>query len=132
MDKAAFLVLLAVFSALTTTGCGDKISPQEVKVLEVMGQVQRGVETNNEYAQFEQSLAAAKAEIERLKQDGNPNPCFQGAVEKSYASYEIVSKAWQKKMTEKEEGRKADLEATLSFSLSFSAINLERAKKCYE
>ena len=124
--------MLVIFSALTTTGCGDKISPQEVRVLEVLGQVQRGVETNIEYARFEQSLAAAKAEIEMLKQDGNPNPCFQGAVEKSYASYEIVRKAWKKKLTEKEEERKADLDATLSFSLSFSAINIERAKKCYE
>jgi hypothetical protein len=132
MYKAAFLVLLVIFSALTTTGCADKISPQEVRVLEVLGQVQQGVETNNEYGRFELSLAAAKAEIEMLKQDGKPNPCFLSAVEKSYASYEIVRKAWKMKLTETEEGRKADLEATLSFSLSFSAINIERAKKCFE
>jgi hypothetical protein len=35
-------------------------------------------------------------------------------------------------MEEKDEGRKADMEMTMSFSLSFASINIEKANKCYE
>jgi hypothetical protein len=131
MYRAAVLVLTVIVFALNTTGCSDKISPQETRILEVLGEIQRGIEANIDYAGFEQSLVTAEAEIEMIKQDDKPNSCFQSAVEKSYASYEIARKAWKKKLTTKEENRKADLEMALTFSLSFSAINVERAKKCY-
>ena len=72
------------------------------------------------------------SEIEMLKQNNRINPCFQSAVEKCYASYEIARKAWDKKMTIEDESRKADMEMTLAFSLSFSAINIKRANQCYE
>jgi hypothetical protein len=131
MHKAAVLVLLVILSALNA-GCSPKITPQEAKVLVTLDEIQRGFEANIEYDKFVQLLMTAGAEIDMLKQNNKPNPCFQSAVEKCYASYEIAAKAWKKKMEEKDENRKADMEMTLSFSLSFSAINIERANKCYE
>ena len=131
MRKSAVLVLLIGLSVLNF-GCGPKITPQEAKVLVSLDEIQRAVEANVEYDQFVQLLMTAKAEIEMLEKSDKPNPCFQSAIEKCYASYEIARKAWQRKMAEKDENRKADMEMTLSFSLSFSAINIERANKCYE
>ncbi len=131
MHKAAVLVLLVVLSALNA-GCSPTISPQEAKVLVTLDEVQRGVEANIEYDQFVQLLTTAKAEIGMLKQNDKPNPCFQSAVGKCYASYEIAGKAWKRKIEETDENRKADMEMTLSFSLSFAAISIERANKCYE
>ena len=112
-------------------GCSPKITPQEAKVLVSLDEIQRGVEANIEYENFMRLLRTAGAEIELLKQSKNPNPCFQRAIEKCYASYEIAGKAWKKGQAEKNENRKADLEMALSFSMSFSAINIKRANNCY-
>jgi len=125
------MVLLVIFIALSA-GCSPKISPQEAKVLATLDEIQRGVEANIGYDQFVPLLMTAKAEIDMLKQNNTPNSCFQSAVERSYASYEIAGKAWQKKMVEKDENRKSEMEMAQSFSLSFAAININRANKCYE
>jgi len=100
--------------------------------LVVLDEVQRGVESNIDYGQFVQLLKTAKAEIEILKQNSNQNPCFTNAVKKCFASYEIARKAWKRKMEAKDEKRKEDMEMTLAFSLSFSALNIKKANKCYE
>ena len=121
--------LLAIM--LPGFGCSPKITPQEAKVLVSLNEIQRGVEANIEYENFLRLLRTAGAEIKLLKQSKNPNPCFQRAIEKCYASYEIAGKAWKKSQAEKDENRKADLEVALSFSMSFSAINIERANNCY-
>ena len=131
MQKAAVWILLAISSVLSG-GCSPKISPQEAKVLVVLDEIQRGVEENGDYDRFVQLLGTAKAELDMLRQNDKPNPCFLNAAEKCYASYEIARKAWQKKMEEKDEKRKADMEMALSFSLSFSAINIEKANQCYQ
>jgi hypothetical protein len=130
MDKAAFWVLIMV-GLVVMSSCSPEISPQEAKVLVALGEIQRGIEADMAYDQFVQRVNTAKAEIAALKKDDKANPCFQSAVERSYASYEIARKAWIKKMQENDENRKADLDMTLSFSLSFSSINIERANKCY-
>jgi hypothetical protein len=131
MHRAAVLVLLVILSVLNA-GCGPKISPQEAKVLVVLDQIQRDVENNIDYDGFVKLLGTAKAELDILRQSNKPNPCFLNAAEKCYASYEIARKAWQKKMEAKDENRKADMEMTLAFSLSFSSLNIEKANKCYE
>ena len=131
MQKTAVLVFLVILFLLNA-GCSPKISPQEAKVLVTLDEVQRGVEADINYDAFGQLLITAKAEIDMLKQGTKANPCFKSAVERCYASYEIAGKAWKKKMAEKDEIRKADMEMALSFSLSFAAINIERAGKCYE
>lgn len=131
MHKAAGLIIMLALSWLFC-GCGPKISPQEAKVLVALDEIQRGVEAGIDYERFMQLLGTAKAEIDMLKPGDQPNPCFPSAVEKAYASYEIAGKAWKRKMTEADEKRKADMDMALSFSMSFSSININKANKCYE
>lgn len=131
MFRAAVLVLLGLFSALNSS-CSPKITPQEAKVLVALDEIQRGVEEKIEYNQFVQLLETAEAELDTLSRSTKPNPCFLSAVEKCYASYEIARKAWQKMMEAKDQSKKADMEMTLSFSLSFSSINIQKANNCYK
>ncbi len=131
MHSAVVIILLIVFSFLPS-GCSPSITPEEAKVLVVLDEVQRGAESNIDYGQFLQLLKTAQAEIEILKQSSKKNPCFINAVTKCFASYEIAKKAWKRKMEAKDEKRKEDMEMTLAFSLSFSALNIEKANKCYK
>ena len=131
MQRAAAVLLLVLISFLTF-GCGPRITPQEAKVLVVLDEIQRGVESNIDLNQFEQLLNTAKAEINLLQQNSEKNPCFMSAVNKCYASYEIAKKAWKRKDAEQDSKRKEEMEMTLSFSLSFSALNIKKASKCYE
>ena len=131
MFKATVSVLLGLVCALNV-GCSPKISPQEAKVLVVLDEIQQAAGDNRDYDKFDQLLATAKTEIDMLRQNKKPNPCFLNAVDKCYASYEIARKAWQKMMETNDEKRRADMEMTLSFSLSFSSINLQKANKCYQ
>ena len=131
MHSAVVVILLIVFSFLPS-GCSPSITPEEAKVLVVLDEVQRGAESNIDYGQFLQLLKTAQAEIEILKQSSKKNPCFINAVTKCFASYEIAKKAWKRKMEAKDEKRKEDMEMTLAFSLSFSALNIKKANKCYE
>jgi hypothetical protein len=131
MHRAA-LVLLMIAVSFLNSGCSPRITPEEAKVLVILDEIQRGVESNIEHAQFEQLLGTAKAEINTLELKSKKNSCFMSAVSKCYASYEIAGKAWKKKDEEKNVKRKEDMEMTLSFSISFSALNLEKANKCYQ
>jgi hypothetical protein len=131
MSRAAVLILFGLFAALNG-GCGPKITPQEAKVLVVLDEIQRAVDNDIEYDRFVQLLGTAKDELDMLKQSTQPNPCFLSAADKCYASYDIARKAWQKKMETEDETRKADMDMTLSFSLSFASINIQKANKCYK
>ena len=131
MHRAALISLIIAFSLLNP-GCSPSITPEEAKVLVILDEIQRGVESNIDYVQFEQLLGKARAEINTLEQKSKKNSCFLNAVSKCYASYEIARKAWKKKDEEQDVKRKEDMEMTLSFSLSFSALNIEKANKCYQ
>lgn len=131
MQKATAILML-VFLSVLISGCSPRITPEEAKVLVVLDEIQRGVESNIDYDQFEQLLNTAKAEITLLEQNSKKSACFMSAVNKCYASYEIAKKAWKRKDTEEDMKRKEDMEMTLSFSLSFSALNIKKANKCYE
>ena len=131
MHRATVVVLLIVFSLLNS-GCSPKITPEEAKVLVVLDEIQRGVESNIDFNRFEQLMETAKAEIKILEQNSKKNPCFVSAANKSFASYEIARKAWKKMTEEKDVKRKEDMEMTLSFCLAFSALNIEKANKCYK
>ena len=131
MSRATVLILFGLLSALNT-GCGPKITPQEAKVLVVLDEIQGAVDKDIEYDRFVQLLGTAKDELDMLRQSTKPNPCFLSAVEKCYASYDIARKAWQKKMEANDEKKKADMDMTLSFSLSFASINIQKANKCYK
>ena len=131
MYRAALVLLMIAFSFLNS-GCSPRITPEEAKVLVILDEIQRGVESNIDFTQFEQLLGTAKAEINTLELKSKKNSCFMSAVSKCYASYEIAGKAWKKKDAEKDVKRKEDMEMTLAFSISFSALNLEKANKCYQ
>ena len=130
MHRAAVSALLLLLSTLNG-GCGPKITPQEAKVLVALEEIQRNVENDTDYDRFVQLLTTAKAELDMLRQSNDPNPCFLNAAEKCYASYEIARKAWQKKLEATDEKKKAEMEMTLAFSLSFSTLNIEKANNCY-
>ena len=106
------------------------MSEDELSV--VLDEIQRGIESNVDFNQFDQLLNTAKAEIKLLEQNSKKNPCFMSAVNKCYASYEIAKKAWKRMEAEQDVKRKEEMEMTLSFSLSFSALNIEKANKCYQ
>ena len=125
MYKAAFVFFIIICSFLNF-GCSPRITPEEAKVLVILDEIQRGVESNVDYNQFEQMLRTANAEINTLEQNPKKNPCFMSA------SYDIARKAWKKMDEEKDTKRKEDMEMTLNFSLSFSALNIEKANKCYQ
>ena len=131
MSRAAVLVIVGLFTALNGA-CSPKITPQEAKVLVVLDEIQRAVQENIDYNGFVKLLGTAKTELDMLRKSDKPNPCFLNAAEKCYASYEIAGKAWQKKMEATDEKRKADMDMALSFSLSFSSINIQKANKCYK
>ncbi|MGB5428112.1 hypothetical protein [Eudoraea sp.] len=131
MHRVAVILWLIVLFFLIS-GCGPRITPEEAKVLVVLGEIQRGVESNISFEQFDQLLTTAKAEIKILEQNTPKNPCFMSAVKKCYASYGIAKKAWLKKEDEKDPKRKEDMEMTLAFSLTFSALNINKANKCYD
>lgn len=131
MHRAAIVVMLIVF-CLGNSGCRPSVTPEEAKMLDILKEIQRGVASNISLAQFEQLLATARAELTILEQSSEQSPCFMGAVKKSYASYEIARKAWNQKENAKDEKRKADMDMTMSFSLSFSALNIQKAYNCYK
>ena len=131
MYKAVVVALLISFSFLNS-GCSPQMTPEEAKVLVVLDEIQRGVESNIDFKQFEQLLETAQAEIKILEQNSKKNPCFMSAANRCYASYEIAKKAWKKKEEVKDEKRKEDMEMTLAFSLAFSALNIKKANKCYK
>lgn len=130
MHRAVVVALLISFSFLNS-GCSPRITPEEAKVLVVLDGIQRGVESNIDFKQFEQLIETAQAELKILEQNSKKNPCFMSAVNRCYASYEIAKKAWKRKEEEKDLKRKEDMEMTLAFSLSFSALNIKKANKCY-
>ena len=131
MQRAVVLVIIA-FICMTIGACSPKITPEEAKVLVSLDEIQQGVESNIDYNRFVELLKTTKAEIVILKKNNHQNPCFMGAIDKCYASYEIARKAWKKKMESKDERRRADMELTLSFSLSFAAVNIKKANNCYK
>ena len=131
MQRATAVFVMAFFSIFISS-CGPRITPEEAKVLVVLDEIQRGVESNIDFGQFEQMLNTAKAEIDLLEKNNKKNPCFMSAVSKCYAAYEIAKKAWKRKDAEQDMKRKEEMEMTLSFSLSFSALNIKKANKCYE
>ncbi len=132
MQRRLLVVVLTVVCVFFFA-CSDKISTEEAKVLVSLDEIQRGVESSISYDEFVRLLQTAKAEIAMLKNDSRKkNPCFISAVEKCASAYEIAAKAWKKKNEIADEKRKKDLDMALSFSLSFAALSIQKAGKCYQ
>ena len=130
-SKFAGFIGIVLVSLMVMSCKSDTMSAQEQTVLSSLKAVQSTVETNAPLEKYLASVAAAKSQLERLKASNHAKPCFLSAAQKSHASYEIAGKAWQRKAVEKDPKRKADMEMTMSFSLSFAAIEMEKASQCY-
>lgn len=105
---------------------------EEENVLVALTQVQQSIEANVAYEQFIELLSQAKTKIDILKIADKNNPCFMGAVERCYASYNVAGKAWKKKMEATKEERRADMDLTMSFSISFGAVSIQKANNCFD
>jgi len=127
------MALVVVAFSFSFWACSDKISPQEAKVLVTLDEIQRGVEADISYDKFMDLLQTAQAEIGMLKNSGkSKNPCFLRAVERCASAYEIAGKAWKKRNEVTDAKRKKDMDIALSFSLSFAALNIQKAGRCYQ
>ena len=132
MQRMLLVVVLATV-CLIFYACSDKISTEEAKVLVSLDEIQRGFESNISYDDFMGLLKTAKAEIAMLKTSRKKkNPCFINAVDKCASAYEIAGKAWKRKNEIADEKRKQDMDMALSFSLSFAALSIQKAGKCYQ
>ena len=129
--KFAGFIGIMVVSLMMMSCKSETISAQEETVLNSLKAIQSSVETKASMEKYLESVADAKVQIDRLKGSSQANPCFLSAAQKCHASYEIAGKAWQRKMTEKDLKRKADLDMTMSFSLSFAALEIEKASQCF-
>jgi Tfp pilus assembly major pilin PilA len=130
-SKCAGLIGIVVVSLMVMSCKSETMSAQEQTVLNSLKAVQNTVEANAPLEKYLASVEAAKAQIERLKASNQAKPCFLNAAQKCHASYEIAGKAWQRKTVEKDPKRKADMDMTMSFSLSFAAIEMEKASQCF-
>jgi hypothetical protein len=125
-----FTTLLAFQVLLSCSG--PQKSVEEESVLNTLTNIQNSLEANISYDNYVELLKEAKIEVDRLRQSGQNSSCFVSAVDKCYASYEIARKAWKQKLETDNEQRKQDMEMTFAFSISFAALNIEKANKCYK
>lgn len=132
MRKVTIFLLSALYVLMIIVSCsGPQKSTEEENALHSLTRIQDSMEGNITYDNFVGLLNEAKLELDRLKQSGK-NRCFLSAVDKCYASYEIARKAWKQKLETDDEKRKQDMEMTLSFSISFASLNIEKANNCYK
>ena len=123
------LLLLVLFSGIS---CWEsKPSLEEQNAIKALTTIQNGIDANISLEAYLGLVSSAKADVDILKRAPEKNSCVMSAVERSYAAYEIVGRAWQKKINAKDEKRKQDLNTTMAFTLSFALLNIEKANKCY-
>jgi hypothetical protein len=133
MRRFTISSILSIVAVLMAISCsGPKKTPQEENVLNALTHIRQSVEADIAYEQFINLLSQAKIQIDVLKGTKENNPCFVGAIEKCYASYTIAGKAWKKKMEATDDNRRADMDLTLSFSLSFGALSIQNANNCFD
>jgi hypothetical protein len=123
------LVFLTVF--LCNSCSGPKRTLEEENALAALTHIQQGIEANVAYEQYIELLNQAKIKIDILKIANKSNLCFMRAIEKCYASYNIAGKAWKKKMEATDKACRADMDLTMSFSISFGAVSIQKADNCF-
>ena len=130
--KISFIFLLVLVLCVGSSCWVSKPILEEQNAMRSLTTIQTGVESNISLEAYLGLLNAAKAEVAILKGVPKKNNCVWKAVEKCYASYEIAGKAWKQKNDAEDEKRKQDMDLTLAFSLSFAALNIEKANSCFE
>ncbi len=129
--ESAGLIGIMIVSCMMLSCRGETISAEEEMVLNSLKAIQSDVGTDLSLEKYMESVADAKSQIDRLKRSGKAHPCFLSAVQKCQTSYEIAGKAWHRKITEKDPQKKADMDMTMSFSLSFASLEIEKAGECF-
>jgi hypothetical protein len=136
--KVGFMKRFITNSVIFTTvfilvSCwGPKMSVEEENVLASLSNIQRSLENDISYEQFIELLNQAKIEIDSLKGSSKNSACFMGAVDKCYAFYTTGGRAWKQKLTTTDQGRKQDMDLTLSVLQSRAALSIQMADKCYK
>ena len=114
-------------------GCAHpKPSDEEEKTLAMFQAILKSLEGNVSPRTFNQLLGQAESNLSLLKQNPRTPPCFLNAMDKCYASYQIIGKALQKRLEPLGPKRKDDCDMALSFSSAFAALSLQRAMDCYK
>jgi len=127
-------LIVSVFCLMAlVTGCSrPKPTAEEEKTLAMFEAVQQGLEANPSVDAFDRLLAQTGSQLGILKQNPKASPCFVKALDKCFASYQIISKALRKKQEGLDENRRQDIEMALSFSTAFAAISIHQAVDCYK
>lgn len=124
------LLLLVLFAGVS---CWEsKPSLEEQNAIKALTVIQNGVDANISLDAYLGLVISAKADVDTLKSAPEKNGCVMSAVNRSYAAYELVGKAWRRKNNAKDEKRKQDLSTTMAFTLSFALLNIEKANNCYK
>jgi hypothetical protein len=114
-------------------GCAHpKPSDEEEKTLAMFQAILKSLEGNVSPRTFNQLLGQAESNLTLLKQNPRTPPCFLKALDKCYASYQIIGKALQKRLEPLDPMRKEDCDMALSFSSAFAALSLQSAMDCYK
>ena len=127
------LIFLLVLVFCVSLSCWDnKPSLEEQNAIKALKAIQNGAEENISLEAYWGLLNAAKVEMDILKGVSKKKGCVLGAIEKSYATCEIAGKAWKQKLDAKDDKRRQDMNLTMSFSLSFGALSIEKANNCFK
>lgn len=94
--------------------------------------VQQSLEANPTSEAFDRLLSQTESQLGILKQNPKASPCFVNALNKCFASYQIIGKALQKKQGVLDENRRQDIEMAQSFSTAFAAVSIRQAVDCYK
>jgi hypothetical protein len=127
------LLVLVMCMMVLAAGCTHpKPTAEEEKALAMFQAVQQSLEASPAADAFARLLVQTESQLAILKQNPKASPCFVNALDKCFASYQIISKALHKKLGALDENRRQDIEMALSFSSAFAAISLHQAEDCYK
>jgi hypothetical protein len=127
------LLVSVICLMVLAAGCTrPQPTAEEEKALAMFRTVQQSLEASLAVDAFARLLAQTESQLRILKQSPNTSPCFVNALDKCFASYQIISKALQKKQGVLDDKRRQDIEMALSFSTAFAAISIHQAEDCYK
>jgi hypothetical protein len=132
VSVSVFASLMFVSVACFSCFGPPKPIPEEEAVMNALKKIQQAADTKASYTALDKLLVGAGQKIESLKTVEKKNACFYSAATKSYASYEIVKKAWKLQEETADEKRKIDLAIAASVTMGFASVSLAKAEKCFE
>ncbi|MGE5255087.1 MAG: hypothetical protein ACM3KE_00355 [Hyphomicrobiales bacterium] len=113
-------------------GCsGPKPTVEEEKALAMFQAVQQSLEESPSPQALHRLLGQTESELNRLKQNPRTQPCFVNALNKCFASYQIINKALDQKKGPLDEKRREEIDMALTFTTAFAAVSIKQAMDCY-